>query len=532
MNKNLLALAISMTASGVAVADGDFGMETQHRLRAQSVKLFGIVNPLFNSETASVSRVPGQTAKDLIKLASGLKAKIVTRKSAQNSDMMAFWPSDTKPTHIVTCIEADSTAVGTFPNGSTTKFTPSVQTVNLATGEVKTILRGMNGCDGIRRTPWNTIVATEEKDDGGLYEILNPLTTTDQTLVARGASATTDTEGNAVTGQVEYRGAVGKLAWEGLDLNPQGVVYYGDEERPGSGGADADGGSLFKFVPDTLWDGTPVTNLSQSPLVAGNVYAYQASCQSRTSSSFPQFGQGCEIGEGAWVKVDPVNLRTSAFEKSATGFYRPEDGHFDPMYTGPGVKFCWTNTGNSSAQNYGEVVCLIDSNPAGTGEKTVNNPDVNSHGLTYLADSGQSEGFAVAVANRVLEGDSDLNQPDNLAFQPVTGNMYVIEDNPFGDIWACLPDGADRDIKTDGCVKILSVRDSSAEPTGFAFTGDGRTAYVHIQHSKDTACVDGSDCANNDDYATDDLIRITGFKINREGKKNHDSHDLTNPNFE
>ena len=320
---------------------------------------------------------------------------------------------------------------------------------------------------------------------------------------------------------MEYRGAVGKLAWEGLDLNQQGVVYYGDEERPGTGGADADGGSLFKFVPATLWDGKPVTKLSDSPLVAGNIYAYQASCQARTSSSFPQFGQGCEIGEGAWVRVDPANLRTSAFANSATGFYRPEDGHFDPMYTGAGVKFCWTNTGNSGAQNYGEVVCLIDTNPAGTGEITVSNPAVNANGLTYLADSAESKGFAVAVANRAVEGDADLNQPDNLAFQPVTGNMYVIEDNPFGDVWACLPDGADRDIKTDGCVKILSVRDRSAEPTGFAFTADGKTAYVHVQHSDDSSCVAGSDCAANDDYPTDDLIKITGFKI----KKDHDEHE-------
>ena len=379
----------------------------------------------------------------------------------------------------------------------------------------------MTGCDGIRRTPWNTIVVTEEVDDGGLYEILNPLTTTEQTLVARGASGMIDSAGNAVTGQVEYRGAVGKLAWEGLDLNQQGVVYYGDEERPDTGGADADGGSLFKFVPATLWDGTAVTNLSQSPLVAGNVYAYQASCQARTSSSFPQFGQGCEIGEGAWVKVDPANLRTSAFANSATGFYRPEDGHFDPMYTGAGVKFCWTNTGNSGAQNYGEVVCLIDTNPVGSGEKTVNNLAVNANGLTYLADSAETRGFAVAAANRAVEGDADFNQPDNLAFQPVTGNMYVIEDNPFGDVWACLPDGADRDIKTDGCVKILSVRDSSAEPTGFTFTGDGKTAYVHVQHSNDSACVAGSDCAANDGYPTDDLIKITGFKI----KKDYDEHD-------
>ena len=112
----------------------------------------------------------------------------------------------------------------------------------------------------------------------------------------------------------------------------------------------------------------------------------------------------------------------------------------------------------------------------------------------------------MAVANRVLEGDTDLNAPDNLHFQPVTGNMYVIEDNAFGDVWACLRDGQDRDIKTDGCVKILSVRDSSAEPTGFEFTADGKTAYVHVQHSSDSACSSRYLTApSNDDYPTDDL---------------------------
>ncbi len=516
MNKNLLALAISLTVSGAALAAGDFGMQTQNLLKNQSHKFFGIVQPLTASETVSVPRAPDQDASHLIKLAKGLHAEIVTRKAAQNSDMMAFWPNDIKPTHIVTCIEdfrnPVDNVIGAYPSGQV-KYGPSVQRVNLATGQVDTILRGLSSCDGIRRTPWNTIVVTEERDDGGIYEILNPRTTTELTVVTRGASNVIDSLGAPVLGAVEYRGALGKLAWEGLDLSEQGVVYYGDEERPGSGGADVDGGSLFKFVPTTLWNGTPVTSLDQSPLVAGNIYAYQASCQARTSSSFPQFGQGCEIGEGAWVKVDPANLRTSAFANSATGFYRPEDGHFDPMYSGPGVRFCWTNTGNSGAKNYGEVNCLIDTNPAGTGEKTVNDPAVNANGLTYLADSAEIKGFAVAAANRAVEGDSDLNQPDNLAFQPRTGNMYVIEDQTFGDVWACLPDGQDRNIKTDGCVKVLSVRDSSAEPTGFAFTGNGKTAYVHIQHSNDTACTAGSDCESNDGYPTDDLIKITGFDV-------------------
>ncbi len=518
MNRKLQLILVSIAVVGSAQAsDEDFNQKVENHLYAHSKKYFGFDNPIKASETVSVPRAAGQQASDLIKLSPGLKAEITSRKIANSSDMIAFWPNDEKPSHIISCVEVGNNKIGTYPSGQA-KLEPSVQRVDLKTGEVSTMLRGMIACDGIRRTPWGTVVVTEETDDGGLYEILNPLTTTELTLVARGSSVVTDSSGATMaSGKIEYRGSLGKLAWEGLDLTAKGVVYYGDEERPGSGGADADGGSIFKYVPDPAksWQGAPVTNLNQSPLVAGSVYAYQASCQAKTNSSFPQFGQGCEIGEGAWVKVDPGSLRTSAHNAGATGYYRPEDLHFDLSYAGAGAKFCWTNTGNASGKNYGEVVCITDTLPEGTGEKIVTDKTKNGFGLTYLADSAQTNGFAVAVANRALEGDPDLNQPDNLAFQPKVSNMYVIEDNPFGDIWACLPDGKDRDIKSDGCVKLLSVRDGSAEPTGYIFTGDGKAAYLHIQHSNDTACTAGTDCANNDDYPTDDLIKITGFKTKK-----------------
>jgi hypothetical protein len=505
MNKSLLALALGLVASAPVAAD--FSAEARKQLLLQSERFFGIIRPLNKSESVSVPRVHGQKARDLIRLTGGLKAEIVTRKAANNSDMMAFWPNDNKPTHIVTCVEDDNASIGKFASG-VDKLKPSVQTVNLSTGEVKTILHGMSGCDGIRRTPWGTIVATEEEDDGGLYEILNPLKTIEQTLAQRAAASDSyDTRGKPVVDQVAYRGALGSLAYEGLDLTAEGVVYYGDELRPGAESADSDGGSLFKFVPKKPLTAKSISKLSESPLTAGTVYAFQASCQPSTSSSFPQFGQGCETGQGAWVKVDTSVLRGSALAYHATGYYRPEDGHFDPNYKGNGVKFCWTNTGNKDAENYGEVMCITDTKPLGTGNITISDKTPDGSSLTYLADTKQAKGLAVAVVDRILEGDSDLNQPDNLAFQPKTGNMYVIEDNPFGDIWACLP-GSGR----EGCVKMLSVRDGSAEPTGFTFTGDGKTAYFHIQHSDDRKCRAKSDCAANDGYGTDDLIKVTGFR--------------------
>lgn len=58
-------------------------------------------------------------------------------------------------------------------------------------------------------------------------------------------------------------------------------------------------------------------------------------------------------------------------------------------------------------------------------------------------------------------------------------------------------------------MKILSVKDSSAEPAGFFFAPDGKTAYVNIQHSND------SNMPLLDDHGTDGLIKITGFKVRR-----------------
>ena len=487
---SLTALGFGILAAGPVLA-ADFGELMQKQLESGSSRLFGFTKPIATSATppSGYARAPGQPASDHVLVAQGLKVSYLTRTAADKTDQMAFWPSDAQPTHLITCVEEfERQVIGEFPNG-TEKYNPSVQRIRLSDGKVETVLRGMAGCDGIRRTPWGTIVATEETSDGQAYEILNPLNLTDLTLTGRGTSDLFDPTGANVTdttAKVALRSDLPKMAWEGLALTSQGVVIAGDELRPGSyvdsrtGIRDTDGGALFKFVPNTPATGQAISNLNQSPLLAGNVYALQVSCVDNKQ----QFGQGCEIGQGAWVGVTAANARVDAHNAGATGYYRPEDLHDDPAYTGEGVRFCWTNTGNAAAENYGEVMCGVDRAP-------------------LTADDTRT-----VTVNRFVEGDADFNQPDNLAFQPGTRNTYVIEDNPHGDIWACLPDGADRDIKTDGCVKMLSVVDSSAEPTGFLFSGDGRTAYVSIQHSADP--VDGG--MDVDGYGTDDVLMITGFR--------------------
>lgn len=455
-------------------SDRDFGSVVEALLSSQSEKLFGVGRPLQAPApgTTGPYRTSTQSAGDQLLLAKGLKVEYLTRTAANATDMMTFFPAQNS-THLITCVEGGRQ---TLANG---KLNPSVQRINLGTSQVDTILRGMTSCDGIRTTAWGTVIATEETGDGGVYEILDPLNVTEQTLLSRATGATTDPV------HIAKRTALPTIAWEGIGLLPSGIIIAGDELRPGTP-PNADGGAIFKFIPSVLRapGAGPIANLAQSPLTAGSVYAMQVSCVNNTQ----QFGQGCEIGNAAWVLVNANTARADANAAGATGYYRPEDLELDPTYQNPAdpdaVRFCWTDTGNEDGFNYAEVMCAIDSAPA-----------------TALATQ------RTVVVNRFVEGDPRFNSFDNLAFQPGTGNLYVIEDHENGEVFACLPDGQDRDIKTDGCVSILSVKDSSAEPTGFIFAPDGRTAYVSIQHSNDALMplVDG--------YPTDDVLKITGFRV-------------------
>jgi len=207
----------------------------------------------------------------------------------------------------------------------------------------------------------------------------------------------------------------------------------------------------------------------------------------------------------AWVKVDASFARFSANARGATGYYRPEDLHFDPTYTGPSIRVCVANTGRADVFIRGEVVFVVDETPLGEemwiDERT---------GLHYQSVNGTSS--SVAVETRFNEGGARFNSVDNLAFNPKTGHLYVVGDATFGEIYACLPDRADDGLRSDGCIPILSVIDPLAEPSGLEFDGTGLVAFVNIQHGE---CPDElKDFVSNPvDGCTDDLLKITGFRL-------------------
>jgi hypothetical protein len=487
--KRALILTVAAATSVPAWAANDFGLQAEKLLAAQALKYFGIVKPLAASapETASPTRLPGQAASDQILLAPGLSARFLTRSAANKTDMMVFWPNDEHPTHLFTAVEVFSPT--TTDDG---RPQPCVQRIDLSTGQVDVVLRGGLACDPVRRTAWGTLIVGEEVADGAVYEILDPVSVTEAVITDRVSGSVSDS-------RVVKRPALGLRAWEGIGLLPSGVMYMGDELRPGDAGADRDGGAIYKFVPQTPFAGSsPISDLSQSPLAFGNVYALQVSSREASASSFPRFGQGAEVGVAAWVKIDDLaNVRADAHAKGATGYYRPEDLEVDPAYRGAGVRFCWTNTQSEEAESYAEVLCAVDHQPQARDQ-------VSKNSRVYLAEGSA---LATVSVNRFIEGNLDFNSFDNLAFQPGTGILYVVEDHDNGDVWACLPDGDDADLKSDGCIRTMSLIPSEAEPTGLFFSADGTKAWLSIQHSDDTYMpkVNG--------WPTDDIVEITGFNV-------------------
>lgn len=386
MNVKVTNLVAAMTIAltpGMAIAS-DFGAKTEKLLEAQSHQLFGIQKGLKDSAPATTGafRSESQSASDQVLLAKRLQAEYVTRNAGNNTDMMVLWPTS-NPTHLITCVEVGRRDLGMG------KFNPSVQRIDLATGSVDTILRGMTACDGIKATAWGTVLVTEETSTGKAYEIASPLFTTENTVIDRTTGAIT---GNTA-GNVVIRQTLPTISWEGVGILESGVLYAGDELRPGTAKPDADGGAIYKFIPDVPWNGQ--SGIENSPFAAGKVYALQVTCREGRQ----QFGQGCEIGQGIWVgPIDPLTARADAAEQQATGYYRPEDLEIDPMFKAPegfesAARFCWANTGREAAGNFGEVVCAVDLEP-------------------MTDDPGEGQPRLVEV-NRFIEGDRDFNSFDN-----------------------------------------------------------------------------------------------------------------------
>lgn len=462
VSKRRLAAAVAALATvagcaGAAITGTDFGVKQANELAANSQQLFGVKMPISRSSTAQVS-APDATSNPLklVILAAGLEARVVTAggSAGPSIDMMALWPNDTEPEYLIACNEQRTDV-------------PGLQRINIETGTVETILTGTRSCDPVHRTPWGTIFFGEEAggglEGGRVYELINPLNTTGVTL----DRLTGAFSGGTGAANFAVRPALGRLSFEGIAVYPNGMVYYGDENRPDTG---TPGGAYYKFLPTTLRDPAagPIADLDESPLASGRAYGLRLG--RRTGGT--DHGQGAQTGLGQWVEIpaapDP-DLRAQAAALKLTGYYRPEDLAIDLAALGDGgVRMCGNNTGNEEDdQNWGETFCLTDGTIAAAAANTAT-PEVQ-----YL-----------------VMGSTTLNMPDNIAYQPGTGNWVIHEDaaNTFGgphnnDLWDCLDDGKDANLQGDGCIRIGTLNDMTAEWTGGLFDATGERFFVSVQHN-------------------------------------------------
>lgn len=169
----------------------------------------------------------------------------------------------------------------------------AVAVTDLHTGESKVIAQRSDwgSLDGIRWTPWQTLLVTEESAGGHVYELsLDPKDLT------------------SVTGVTE-RTQLGTLNHEGIDIAPDGSVYVIHE---------LNGGSVYKFVPKKRGD-----------LSEGQLYALKLTGLSDQAQLWNQATFSEKIGGFEWVALDmgqvAANADIAANDVAATEFGRPED---------------------------------------------------------------------------------------------------------------------------------------------------------------------------------------------------------------
>jgi len=328
----------------------------------------------------------------------------------------------------------------------------SVSVIDLKTGETKILAQqgglenGYTALDGIRWTPWGTLLMAEETSGGRLMEII---LNDDMMSVA----------------EIIDRPQVGRLAHEGIDLDTNGNVYVVDEYRGRTAGCEgvvSCGGGIYKFVPNSFGD-----------LSSGELFVLKVN--------------GADgVGKAEWVgPIDPINARESGTEFGGQSYQRPEDLEIigDTLYVAitEGPRDVVTET-DASKENFSQLAFKSE-----LYEGRVIAINLNTMQVSNFVKPGVN--VAVEIGKPGEQGhQTGFDSVDNLAEAP-NGDLIMIEDNKPSDIWFAPTSkvnkfGASRKVKL-----FASLTDPSAEGTGIYFSPtDPHTLYVNIQHS---AAVDG-----------------------------------------
>lgn len=320
----------------------------------------------------------------------------------------------------------------------------ALSVVDLKTGETKLLGSdaSWNAVDGIRWTPWGTLLFGEETTGGRLFEVvLND----DMMSIA----------------EVIDRPEVGRMAHEGIDLDSDGNIYVVDEHRGRTSGCDgivSCGGGVYKFVPDTYGD-----------LSSGELFVLKVN--------------GADgVGSAEWAgPIDALNARTSGTEFGGQSYQRPEDLEIigDTLYVAitEGPRDIKTET-DPAEDNFGQLEFkseLYEGRVIALNMKTMQVSNFVKPGVNVAVEIGKP-------------GDEDhqtgFDSVDNLAEAP-NGDLIMIEDNKPSDIWFASTTKVNKYGASEKVELFASLTDPGAEGTGiYVSPTDPKTLYVNVQHSE------------------------------------------------
>ena len=430
-------VAAALTLSYGAIADDD--NEGHHGFK-------------FKPLTTSANAADWETAKPW-KLPKGFSQKVVSDETALN-----IYPDGRDDWHDMNVVNETGPQAGRFMyrthevrlgrgDDVVDEIGGTVSVVDLKTGETKVLAQkggledGYTALDGIRWTPWGTVLFAEETAEGRLFEIeLN-----DDMMSAAA---------------IHDRPEVGRLAHEGIDLDADGNVYVVDEHRGRSSGCNGVvpcGGGVYKFVPNNFGD-----------LSSGELFVLKVN--------------GADgVGQGEWVgPIDPLTARESGTEFGGQSYQRPEDVEIigDVLYVAitEGPRDVATET-DPAEDNFGQLEFkkeLYEGRVIAINLKTMK--------VTNFVKAGVNA--PVEIGKPGEEGhQTGFDSVDNLAEAP-NGDLIMIEDNKPSDIWFASTRKVNKFGASRKVSLFASLTDPKAEGTGIYFSPtDPRTLYVNIQHS-------------------------------------------------
>ena len=364
------------------------------------------------------------------KLANGFTQTIVSDETALN-----IYNNGRDDWHDMMTVNETGTAAGRYLY-RTHEISDAVEggaisVVDLQTGRTEILIQDASYTllDGIRWTPWGSVLFAEETTGGRLFEVYldpnNPMKPL----------------------KVIDRPSAGRMTHEGIEIDTKGNIYLVDEHRGRSVGCYNRipcGGGIYKFVPNTYAD-----------LSSGSLYVLGFNIGNLHDNT----------GQATWLgPIDPSNVRESGTAVGGASYQRPEDLEI---------------IGNT-------LYIAITEGPRDQYNEEIYEGRVIALNLETMIVSN----FVKAGVNVAVEigkpGDDDhqtgFDNVDNLAQSP-DGHLIMIEDNSPSDIWFASTEtsssGASQQVSL-----FASLTDPGAEGSGIYFSPtDPKTLYVNIQHS-------------------------------------------------